>query len=290
MKTKNRLLLAIPKKGRLSASSENILKKAGLDFQKNFRSDIAPCQNLALTVVFLPAKDIPNYVSQGEVDLGISGKDLILESQVRVVEKLALDYGRCSLCLLSPEKSKIKLDNTESLTIATSFPNLTKKFLQKKIKQLKIIQLSGSVEIACRLGLSDLIVDLVETGETLKSANLKIQESLLESEALLIMNPNTKHHKLAEQVSLRIAGISKANSYALIEYNIQRKNLVQGEKLTPGGTSPTIMPLENSDWVAVKSLIKKESAAELMEKLESIGAKDILVCSIENCRIGKTEH
>ena len=235
MKTKNRLLLAIPKKGRLSASSENILKKAGLDFQKNFRSDIAPCQNLALTVVFLPAKDIPNYVSQGEVDLGISGKDLILESQVRVVEKLALDYGRCSLCLLSPEKSKIKLDNTESLTIATSFPNLTKKFLQKKIKQLKIIQLSGSVEIACRLGLSDLIVDLVETGETLKSANLKIQESLLESEALLIMNPNTKHHKLAEQVSLRIAGISKANSYALIEYNIQRKNLVQGEKLTPGG-------------------------------------------------------
>ena len=109
MKTKNRLLLAIPKKGRLSASSENILKKAGLDFQKNFRSDIAPCQNLALTVVFLPAKDIPNYVSQGEVDLGISGKDLILESQVRVVEKLALDYGRCSLCLLSPEKSCVIL-------------------------------------------------------------------------------------------------------------------------------------------------------------------------------------
>ncbi len=288
MKTKNRLLLAIPKKGRLSTSSEDILKKSGLDFQKNFRSDIAPCQNLAVTIVFLPAKDIPNYISQGEVDLGISGRDLILESRSAgsgdLIEKLALNYGKCFLCLLSPEKSKIKLDNTEFLTVATSFPHLTKQFLQKKIKQLKIIQLSGSVEIACRLGLSHLIVDLVETGETLKAMNLRIRETLLDSEAILIMNPNTKHPKLAEQVSLRIEGICKANSYALIEYNIQRKNLSRGEKLTPGGTSPTIMPLENSNWVAVKSLIKKESSVELMEQLESIGAKDILVCDIENCR------
>lgn len=280
---KQKLLLAIPKKGRLNAESESILQQAGIQYKKNFRSDIALCNKLPLIIVFLPAKDIPSFVAAGDVDLGISGKDLILESKLKVHEKMALNYGKCKLCLLSTEKNL--LEKNDNIVVATSYPVLTKKFFQKISKKVKIVEISGSVEIACTLGLANAVVDLVETGETIKAMQLKILSVLLESEAHLIANPNTKHQQLMEQIFLRISGVCKAKNYCMIEYNIKREDLALGEKITPGSTSPTIMPLENKNWLAVKSLITKENSIELMEALEKIGAKDILIYDLQNCRI-----
>ena len=283
MNLKDKLLFAIPKKGRLNPKSEIILKEAGLSYHKSLRSDIAICHNLPVAIIFLPAKDIPNYVSQGDVDLGITGRDLLLESKAKIKEQLPLNYGKCRLCLLTMDSNKTTLLKNNKLRVATSYPTLTKQFLQKK--NFNLINLSGSVEIACNLGLADFVVDLVETGETLRAMGLKIVDTILTSEALLITNPNTKYKDLTKQISLRIGGVCKAKSYSLIEYNIERKNLKKGEKLTPGTTSPSLIPLEDKNWVAVRSLIKKETVAEVMEKLEKIGAKDIFTCDLQNCRI-----
>ena len=281
MKNKN-LLFAIPKKGRLNLESESILQQATITFRKSFRSDIAVCLDLPLSVVFLPAKDIPRYVASGDVDIGISGLDLVLESGCKVKKKISLDYGNCKLCLLALDKNIL---NKDKLKIATSYPNTTKKFFRSLNKKVEIIELSGSIEIACNLGLADAVVDLVETGETIKAMQLKIISVILESQAYLITNSNSKHKSLLEQVCLRIGGICKAREYCMIEYNIKRKNLHLGEKITPGNTSPTLMPLEDKNWVAVKSLILKKNSVILMEKLEKIGAKDILIYDLQNCRI-----
>lgn len=285
MQLKNRLLIAIPKKGRLNQITESILKSARLSYYKNYRSDIASCNNLSVSIIFLPAKDIPNYVAMGEVDLGITGRDLVLESQNNLKEQLALNYGNCRLCLLAPQNKNLVIDLTTTISVATSYPLLTKKYFQKKVKKLNLIYLSGSVEIACNLGLADAVIDLVETGETLRMMNLKIVSEILASEAVLIANPRTKYKTLSEQIKLRIRDVCKARVYALIEYNIHRKNLNQGKKITPGSTSPSIIQLENDNWVAVRSLIKKTDSVETMEKLEAIGAKDILICDLLNCRI-----
>ena len=283
IKRKEKLLLAIPKKGRLNAESEDVLQQAGILFKRSFRSDIALCKTLSLGIVFLPAKDIPSYVASGDIDLGISGEDLLLESKLQVNKKFSLNYGKCKLCLLAPVRNI--LQKKQELVVATSYPVLTKKFFQQTRKKVKIIELSGSVEIACELGLADAVVDLVETGETIKAMGLKIIAVFLESEAQLMANSHTKHPNLMEQVCLRIGGVCKAKNYCMIEYNILRKDLVLGEKITPGSTSPTLMPLENKNWIAVKSLIAKDNSVELMEKLEKIGAKDILIYDLQNCRI-----
>ena len=279
----NKLLLAIPKKGRLSHDSEAILQQAGIQFKKSFRSDIAFCQKLPLGIVMLPAKDITSYVARGEVDLGITGEDLVLESKLNVHKKISLNYGKCQLCVLAMTKDALQAK--DEIVVATSYPVLTKKFFHKISQKVSIIELSGSVEIACALGLADLVVDLVDTGETIKAMGLQILHVILESEACLIANSRTNHPKLVEKICLRIGGVCKAKKYCMIEYNIQRKNLLQGELLTPGGISPTIMPLEHKDWVAVKALIVKENSVDIMEKLEKIGAKDILICDIQNCRM-----
>ena len=281
MKNKN-LLLAIPKKGRLNLESESILQQAAITFRKSFRSDIAVCQNLPLSIVFLPAKDIPRYVAGGDIDIGINGLDLILESECKVKKEFSLDYGRCKLCLLALDKDIL---GKEKLKIATSYPNLTKKFFRSLNKKVEIIELSGSIEIACSLGLADAVVDLVETGETIKAMQLKIVSVILESQSYLITSPNSRHKSLLKQVCLRIGGICKAREYCMIEYNIKRKDLHLGEKITPGNTSPTLMPLEDKNWIAVKSLILKKNSVTSMEELEKIGAKDILIYDLQNCRI-----
>ena len=282
----NKLLLAVPKKGRLSLKAHNILKEIGLHYLKKERTDIAICSNWDVAILFLPAKDIPTYVAHGDVDLGITGLDNCAELNVCVTQKLSLGFGSCRLCLTAPKNTSLQI--TKNLTIATSYPYLTKQYFKKKYPQTqpKIIYLSGSVEIANNLRLADMIVDLVDSGSTIQAMELVIVDVILQSEAVLISNPHSKRQPLITQITQRIQGVRDASIYALIEYNILRSNLKLGEKITPGSTSPTILPLENSDWVAVKALVKKQYTNNLIEQLAAVGAKDILVYDIKNCRVG----
>lgn len=282
-----RMLLALPKKGRLNEKTLEYLSKAGLKYRRSHRLDIALSSNLPIALIFLPASDIAHYVGKGQVDMGITGQDVVAECDAEVDELLELGFGNCTLCLQAPVKHKRTFDDLKGKRIVTSFPALTKSFFDKEAPDANtsIQPLSGSIEAACSLGLADAIVDLVESGETMKAAGLEVVREIMKTQAVLISNPHSQHGDLIARIKKRIEGVVTADKYAMIEYNIHRDNLKAGESLTPGRKSPTISPLEDPNWVAVKSLIKKSESNNLIDQLDQVGATDILVYHLDNCRV-----
>jgi len=281
----NKIRLAVPKKGRLCDRTISLLERAGLDFRRNNRSDVVNCRNLPISLIFLPAKDIPLYVGEGDVHLGITGEDTITECQVTVSEMSRLGFGRCRLCLLAPKDQVRNINELQDKKVVTSFPNITGKFFQDHKVEVKIKELSGSIEAACELGLAHAVVDLVESGETMKAANLEIVSEIMSSECVYIANEKYTVHDVAQSLKFRFDGIITAERYAMIEYNIPREKLCEGEKITPGRKSPTVMPTENPDWLAVKSTVMKSEINNIIESLRAVGATDIMVYNIENCCI-----
>ncbi|CAG8694421.1 14446_t:CDS:2 [Dentiscutata erythropus] len=296
----DRLLFGIPKKGRLHEHCLSLLNGADINFYRHNRLDIAPVSNLPIALVFLPAADIPKYVADGNVDLGITGQDMILESQAeeRVEQLLDLGFGKCKLQVQVPIKSNIKkVEDLVGKRVVSSFvvlasayfEELDKKYLsddqKKEGKKTKIEYVSGSVEAACALGLADGIVDLVESGETMRAAGLHAISTVCNTEAILIRNKHSSNDSLIAKITSRIKGVIAAQKYVLLNYNIQRHSLSKATKITPGRQAPTVSPLDNGDWVEVQSMVCKDEVAEIMDKLEEIGAKDILVFKIDNCRV-----
>lgn len=252
--------------------------------------DIAICKSLPITLVFLPASDIATFVGEGNLDLGITGQDIIAESNVDVIEKLKLGFGKCRLSVQTPQKDHIS--NPMQLAgkrIVTSFPNITRTYfeaLEKEAdtKPTKIRYVSGSVEAACTLGLADAIVDLIETGTTMKAAGLELIYTILETEAVLIANPKSKKDKLIETVRVRMLGYLTAMQYKMITYNIHVDKLVLAVEITPGRKSPTINTLTGSDFRSVTAMVERTNVSDIMDQLHEIGATDIVVFDIENCR------
>lgn len=284
----NRLLFAIPKKGRLHEPCMDYLKRIGLSFRKHERRDIALCTNMDVAVVFLPADDIPLYLGSGRVDIGITGEDMVFEADMEneVDVLLKLGFGRCTLSLAVPKESGITAKDFSGRAVVTSFPNLTRKFFEKlHVSNVKVKEVSGSVEIACSMGAADGITDLVQTGDTIKEAGLLVIEDIFPTEAVLIAKRNSSYQKLINILKERMQGVIYADEYALIEYNVSRQNLPLCEKITPGLKSPTIMPLEEENWVAVKSVIKKKNANQIIDDLKEAGANGILVTAMQHCRI-----
>ena len=284
---KKNFLFALPKKGRLHEHAFNYCKKSGLDAFIKPHTDIAPCKNLPISLVFLPAKDIPSYISDGSVDAGITGLDVIEETQQELDILLKMNFGKCRLCVIIPEGKSWTREQLHNKKIVTSFPFLTKKYFKKHlpsvIPQLKIV--SGSTEISYSLGVSDVIVDLVQTGNTIQAMSLKVLDTIIESEAVLAANlqPHNKH--MVNILYNRFLGVVTAANYTIIEYNIPRDNVNKASCLTPGSKAPTITPIEKTGWVAIKALIKKENVNQLIDELETIGATDILVYQLTNCRV-----
>lgn len=284
----DRILMAVPKKGRLNEITIKYLSKIGLSFYKRDRFDIALCSQTPLALIFLPAKDIPLYVSDGKVCLGITGKDMVEETRANVEEVLDLGYGKCRLCLATPKKDKLKPQDLLGKRIATSFPYLTQKYFQEKWQgSVKIQEISGSVEIAPTLGSAEGITDLVETGSTLIEAGLEVIDTILETSAFLIARKNLSSFETEwkERIKKRFEGILTAEKYVLVDYNIEKKLLKQAEKITPGMKSPTIMALEQEGWVAVRSVIKKSEMHYIVEQLKTVGAEAILVSTMDYFQI-----
>jgi ATP phosphoribosyltransferase len=284
-----RLILAIPKKGRLNEQCMKLLAGAGIEFHRPNRLDVAQCTTLPITLVFLPAADIASYVGEGNVDVGITGIDVVEESLVDVNRILDLGFGKCKLSVQAPVKSNFT-DSSELAggRIVTSYPNLAKKFFDQydtaeKHTQIKFV--SGSVEAACGLGLADAVVDLVETGTTMKAAGLCIVDHVLSSQAILISSKTSTHSDLITKVKKRFEGYITSTKFMLIQYNVSRSSLKDALVLTPGKRSPTISSLEGEDAVAVSALISKDDTAVLMDKLENVGATDIMLFSLSNSRM-----
>lgn len=283
------MLLAIPKKGRLHDQIISLLKGAGLAWTRPSRVDIAHCHTLPITLVFLPAADIAAYVGEGNVDMGITGQDIIAETRADVNHLKELGFGKCKLAVQAPTSSNITdVKSLAGKRIVTSFPNLARDFFSKfedPQNPTSVKYVSGSVEAACGLGLADAVVDLVETGTTMRAAGLEIVETVMETECVLISNPKNTHQSLVDKVNKRIDGYLAASRFKMINYNIERRNLMAAFQITPGKRSPTVSPLEDEQWVAVAAMIEKKKASDIMDELERLGATDILVFAIDNCRV-----
>lgn len=282
-------LFAVPKKGRLYEKVTEMLKGAGIEYHREPRLDIAICKDLDMTMVFLPAADISKYVGEGNVDIGVTGIDIVEENGLEVDRVMDLGFGKCRLCIQAPVANGVT--DARSLAgkrIVTSFPALTKKFFDPLDKELGVttsIQfVSGSVEAACGLGLADAIVDLVETGTTMKAAGLEIVETILHTESVLITNPHSTHNNIVNLLKHRIEGWITAKKFVMVSYNCSPEILEVVTKITPGKKSPTITSLTDGGH-AVSGLVKKKDVVRVMDDLHTAGATDILVFELSNSRM-----
>lgn len=308
----DRLLFAVPKKGRLQSACLDLLAGSDIQFRRETRLDIALVKNLPIALIFLPAADIPTFVGDGKVDLGITGRDQVAEHDAHLLagdesgveEVMDLGFGKCSLQVQVPEKGNIKdVEQLVGMNVVTSFTGLAEQYFARlegmggrkesingtvtpRKLRTKIKFVGGSVEAACALGVADGIVDLVESGETMRAAGLHAIDTVLESTAVLIKSRTVSNPKLVELIAARINGVIAAQKYVLCQYNILSKLLPQATKITPGKRAPTITSLVETDWVAVSSMVEKKNIATVMDELTLVGATDILVLDIANSRAG----
>ncbi|KAM0748268.1 HisG-domain-containing protein [Meredithblackwellia eburnea MCA 4105] len=293
-----RLLFAIPKKGRLYEKCLELLAGADIQFTRSHRLDVALVRNHNLALVFLPAADIPRFVGEGNVDLGITGQDMVAEAGLTglVSEVLPLGFGKCKLQVQVPERSGYKTaKDLAGKKVATSFEVLAGRYFGKIDAELgvkeeektRIEYVGGSVEAACALGVADGIVDLVESGETMRAAGLVAIETLLDSQAVLIksIKPKTDNQELMQRITSRIEGVIAAGKYVLCNYNIPRARVHDATQITPGRRAATVSPLDDPEWVAVSSMVLKAEVADVMDRLQAIGATDILNIGLSNCRV-----
>lgn len=282
-----KIKIAVPSKGRISEPSINILEKAGLGLiDKNNRKLISKTFYDNIEIMFARASDIPEFVNDGVADMGITGVDLINENEVDVAELLDLRFGQTKLVLAAPEESHINStdDITDDMKVATEFPVLTRKYLEEKGLNLKIVKLSGSTEAAPFIGLADLITDLTSTGTTLKMNHLEIIDTILESSIKLIANNESLKEKreLIEAVSTSIKGVLDADRKKLIMMNVKDSDLDKVKLVMPSMGGLTISEvLSDEKTVAVQAVIDEKQVFELVNDLRNAGAKDILVVPIE---------
>ena len=280
------LRIGLPSKGRLSDLASELLKEAGIKFRRQNRSLFAKVSDLPIEIIFLRTDDIPVLCAEGAIDMGITGSDLVAEAQADVQTRLSLGVGKCRLAVCVPESMEIDSPaKLNGLRIATSFTNVTKNYLQQHDAEAHVVPLTGSVEIMITLGIADAIVDLVETGSTLAANRLKISHEIGNYETILIQNQQKRHPELADRIVRRLEGVVIARGYSLLEYNILKNQLAQAEEITPGFKSPTITSLEDSDWCAVRVMVKTKQVTSVMDQLEELGASAILETPINNCRL-----
>ncbi len=276
------LKIAIQKSGRLNEKSVELLKNCGLSFENYKSSLISTVSNFPLEILFLRDDDIPEYVQDGIADLGIVGENVISETEVDVSYLQKLGFGKCTLKLAVQNNSDVQnLADLNGKAIATSYPVILKKFLDKNNINADIRTISGSVEISPGLGLSDAIFDIVSTGGTLKSNGLKPFADVLSSEAVLIGRKGEESNPLIIELIQRVQSVLRAKETKYVVLNAESKNLETIVKLLPGVKSPTVVPLAEEGWVAVHTVIPERDFWEKISLLKSAGAQGIVVMPIE---------
>lgn len=279
-----KLKIAIQKSGRLHDDSIKLLKECGIDISNGVNKLKSEASNFPLEVYFLRDDDIPQYVEDAVADLGFVGENVVYEKekQVEVVEKLG--FGKCRLSIaVRRGEDYDKVSSLQGKKIATSYPVLVKKFLDKNKIKAEIHEISGSVEIAPGIGLADAICDLVSSGSTLFMNGLKETETILNSQAVLIKNQNLDAEKqnLLNKLLFRIQSVKKAKNNKYVLLNAPNDNLKQIISLLPGMKSPTVLPLAEEGWSSVHSVISENEFWDIIEKLKAAGAQGILVVPIE---------
>ena len=279
--------IALPSKGRISDPAVKLLSKAGIGLKDSVnRKLFSDTYDDQISVMFTRAADIPEFVADGAADLGMTGLDLIEEKEAHVKILEDLNFGKSRLVLAAPEESDIKKlsDIEKDFIVATEFPHLTEKYLENNGIPVKIVQLSGSTEIAPFIGVSDLIADLTSTGTTLKMNHLQMVDTILESSVHLIANPTSykeKNEKI-EEIRTGIKGVLDAEGKKLVMMNVDEDVLDEVKSAMPGMTGPTVSQvLSNNGVVAVHAVVDEHEVFQVVNRLKKIGARDILVVPIE---------
>jgi ATP phosphoribosyltransferase len=281
------LRVAVPNKGTLSQPAAEMLSEAGYRRRGDVKDLTVIDRANDVEFFFLRPKDIAIYVGSGDLDFGITGRDLAEESQAFVRERLALGFGSSSLRYAAPAGRDWSVADLAGKRIATSFPNLVRKDLAGKGIEAQVIRLDGAVEISVQLGVADAIADLVESGRTLGLHNLvAFGAPLCDSEAVLIEreNPDTGTSAARDQLAARVQGVVFGQQYLMLDYDCPRDVLDRAAAITPGLESPTIAPLAEPGWVAVRALVPRKDVNTIMDDLAAIGAKAILASDIRFCR------
>lgn len=278
------LKIAIQKSGRLSEGSIDLLKKCSLKFRNSHNQLMTPVQNFDAQLLFLRDDDIPQYVQDGVADVGIIGENVFLEHQadVEVVKKLG--FSKCRVCLAIPKNEQYTgVEYFRGKNIATSYPNILKSFLATHGLEAGIHNISGSVEIAPSIGLAEAIMDIVSTGSTLLSNGLKEVETVLRSEAILIANKGMgKEDKaLLQEILFRIESVLKARDFKYVLLNAPNDKIQDIVEVLPGMKSPTVLPLAESGWSSIHSVMSEGKFWENIDRLKSLGAQGILIVPIE---------
>ncbi|MGU3652741.1 ATP phosphoribosyltransferase [Mycolicibacterium sp. A43C] len=279
------LRVAVPNKGALSESASEILSEAGYRRRTDPKdlTVVDPANNVEF--FFLRPKDIAIYVGSGELDLGITGRDLAADADAPVKERLALGFGSSTFRYAAPEGQDWQVADLAGKRIATAYPNLVRRDLAAKGIEATVIRLDGAVEISIQLGVADVIADIVGSGRTLRLHNLvAFGESLCDSEAILIERSDSEPDPARDQLAARVQGVVFGQQYLMLDYDCPRTVLDQATAVTPGLESPTIAPLADPDWVAVRALVPRRTVNTIMDQLAAIGAKAILASDIRFCR------
>ncbi|MFZ9720640.1 MAG: ATP phosphoribosyltransferase [Candidatus Nanopelagicaceae bacterium] len=283
------LSVALPNKGALASDATEIFREAGYRLRIDSKELSFHDSINDVEFFYLRPRDIATYVASSKIDLGVTGRDLLLDSGKGADEKLELNFGRSEFRLAAStaaiESGEIDLSRISGKRIATSYPGLVKDYLAKTGITAEIVELDGAVEGAIKLGVADIVVDVVATGNTLKQAGLSVfGDPILKSEALLISRPNFVNGP-AEILIRRVSGVVIARQYGLVDYDIEKSKLEAACKITPGLESPTISPLAKDNWVAVRAMVPRSDVHSVMDKLWDVGARGILVTDIHSCRL-----
>ncbi len=279
------LRVAVPNKGALSESAAAVLAEAGYR-KRTDAKDLTVLDNANdVEFFFLRPKDIAIYVGEGTLDLGITGRDLAADSGAAVDEQLAMGFGSSSFRYAAPAGQDWTVADLAGKRIATSYPNLVRADLAGHGITAEIIRLDGAVEISIQLGVADAIADVVGSGRTLRQHGLAaFGESLCDSEGVLISRSGVEIDKPARQFVARVQGVVFGQQYVMIDYDCPKALLEQASALTPGLESPTVSPMVNPEWVAVRAMVLRKDHQNLMDQLYDLGAKAILATDIRSCR------
>ena len=280
------LRIAVPNKGSLAEPAADMLREAGYKVRRDLKELVVSDPDNEVELFYLRPRDIAVYVGSGTVDAGITGRDLLLDSGSDAVEVMVLGFGRSTFRYAARAGSLGSVAEIEGKRVATSYPGLVQAHLAASGVSAQVVRLDGAVETAITLGVADVIADVVETGATLRSQGLAVfGEPILTSEAVLIRRAQVSEDNGVGVLRRRLLGVVTARDYVLLDYDCPAEHVEAACQITPGLESPTVSPLHDPAWVAVRAMVPRKGTNRVMDELYDLGARGILVTHIAACRL-----
>ncbi|MFJ8002398.1 ATP phosphoribosyltransferase [Streptomyces sp. NPDC096310] len=281
------LRIAVPNKGSLSGPASAMLHEAGYQQRKESKELVLVDPDNEVEFFYLRPRDIAIYVSSGRLDIGITGRDLLLDSEADAEEILPLGFARSTFRYATKPGTATGVGAFGGMTVATSYEGIVARHLADHGVDASVVHLDGAVETAIELGVAQIIADVVETGTSLRNAGLEvIGEPIMTSEAVVIRRTGADSEEpKVQQFLRRLQGVLVARTYVMMDYDCRAEHLERAVALTPGLESPTVSPLHNEGWVAVRAMVPSKEAQRIMDDLYALGARAILTTAIHACRL-----